>query len=69
MSEKLGIFLSTDSKSSKRVARILWNDGSAERNGKEIQFPNYMSTRDLHNLGNYVWIYVHQGDLIQVLAW
>ena len=36
----------------------LWNDDCAERNGKGIQSSNYMSTKGLHNLGNYVWIYV-----------
>ena len=36
----------------------LWNDDSAERNGKGIQSSNCMTTKDLHNLGNYVWIYV-----------
>ena len=36
----------------------LRNDESEERNGKEIQSPDYTSIKGLHNLGNYVWIYV-----------
>ena len=36
----------------------LWNNDSAERNGKGIQSPNYTTTKGLQNLGNYIWIYV-----------
>ena len=58
MSEKLGIFISTDANYLRGLHVCLWNDDGAERNGKGIQSPNYTSTKDLHNLGNYVWIYV-----------
>ena len=69
MSEKRGIFTLTDCKSSKRVACMFWDDGSAEKNWKRIQSPNYMSIKGFHKLGNDVWIYVCQGDLGQVLTW
>ena len=57
--KNLGYFYQLTASHLRGLHICLWNDGSAERNGKGIQFPNYMSTRGLHNLGNYVWIYVH----------
>ena len=33
----------------------LWNDESAERNGKGVQSPNYTSSKGLYNFRNYVW--------------
>ena len=42
------------------------NNGIAERNGKQIQPPDYANTMDLNNLGNCDWTCVNWDDWDQV---
>ena len=45
-----------DKSSVKNFQKTMLNDDSAERDGKGIQSPNYISIKGSHNLGNYVWV-------------
>ena len=58
---------SNNCKSSWGLNICLCYDGSADRNGRGNQSPNYMSIKDLGSLGNHIWTYVHERDLDQIL--
>ena len=51
--KNLGYFYQLTASYLRGLHTCLQNDGNAERNGKRIQSPNYMSPKGVNNLGNY----------------